>query len=85
MGLKTQLTSEERAQILLLRRLNPNWPGVRIGQEIGRSTATVNRFLANPEDYGRKPPLWSAEEDSPMAPEADSAFGHPPKIQRAED
>ena len=54
MGLKTQLTSEERAQILL-RRLNPNWPGVRIGQEIGRSTATVNRFLANPEDYGRKP------------------------------
>lgn len=55
MGKKKQLTSEERAQINILRKVNPQWSGARIAQEILRSPSTVNRYLKNPENYGRQP------------------------------
>ena len=55
MGLKSELTQEERAQIDILRQANPDWSGGRIGQEIRRSKSTVNRYLKDPENYGRTP------------------------------
>lgn len=55
MGKKSELTSEERAQIDILRQANPQWSGSRIGQEIGRHGSTITRYLKNPENYGQSP------------------------------
>ena len=53
MGSKSELSSEERAQIRILRKVNPHWLGGRIVFKISRSPSTVNRFLQDLENYGK--------------------------------
>ena len=49
-----QLTNDERAQIDVLVRCNPSWTDKEIGLAINRSYRTVRRYLADPEDHGRR-------------------------------
>ena len=54
MGQRKQLSSEERAQIDIIKRTHPDWTQKKIAQTIGRSPDTIGRYLKDPQNYGRK-------------------------------
>ncbi len=49
---RSQLTDIERGQILAYR--NANVPQIDIVQKIGRDPSIISRFLASPEEHGRR-------------------------------
>ncbi|RWS03517.1 hypothetical protein B4U79_08769 [Dinothrombium tinctorium] len=53
MGSNKELSSEERAQIDILRRVHPEWSGAKIAKTVHRSRACLNKYLRDPENHGR--------------------------------
>ncbi|RWR98771.1 hypothetical protein B4U79_07339 [Dinothrombium tinctorium] len=85
MGSNKELSSEERAQIDILRRVHPEWSGAKIAKTVHRSKACVNKYLRDPENHGRRPrtgrpKVTNSRQDRQIARFASKKKLHPRQI-----